>query len=128
MPPTPAPSAAPAAPKPTIELKSLESMVDNALKAYNEGNFKAFYADFAKKTEKITTEQVFKMLYGDETKAKLGKFVKRLNFLKDQSVLSGEMLVGQWEAEFEKKKNAKLLCSLLLEEGKHRFLQISLDA
>ena len=94
MPPTPAPATAPA--PPTLELKTLETMLDNALKAYNDGNWKAFYADFAKKVEKLISEQVFKMLYGDETRAKLGKFVKRLSFLKEQSVLTGEVLVAQW--------------------------------
>jgi hypothetical protein len=110
---------------PSLKLKNLEMMLDNALKAYNDGNWKVFYADFSKRAEALKTEHVFKLLFGEETKAKFGKYVKRRAFLSDKSVLSGEAVVAQWDAEFEKLKNGKITCNLLFEEGKYRFVQIS---
>lgn len=100
-------------------------MLDNVLRAYNDGNWKVFYADFSKRAEALTTEQVFKLLFGEETKAKFGKFLKRRALLSDKSVLTGEAVVAHWDAEFEKVKNAKIICNLLFEEGKYRFVQIS---
>lgn len=109
----------------SLDLKVLEAMLDNALKGYNEGNWKVFYADFSKRAPALTTEHVFKLLFGEETKAKFGKYVKRRAFLSDQSVLTGEAVVAQWDAEFDKCKNGKIICNLLYEEGKYRFIQIS---
>ncbi|HMP02312.1 MAG TPA: hypothetical protein PKC45_07410 [Gemmatales bacterium] len=131
--PAPAPAAKPAAappaapPPPSLDLKALEGMLDPALKAYNDGAFKPFFTDFAKKAERITTEAVFQMLYGEETKGKFGKFVKRLELIKDKSVLEGEVLLAQWWVEFEKIKKARLICNLTHEEGKYRFLSIAFE-
>ncbi len=59
------------------EFKTMNPQVDRAMAAYNKGDWKAFYADFAKMMAGIATEQAFKTLYTDMYKPKYGNYKSR---------------------------------------------------
>src|SRR5262245_27673049 len=55
----------------------LDTIVDNAMKGYNAGDAKAFFADYASTVSAIATPENYKAMYEDAHKAKLGKFVSK---------------------------------------------------
>ncbi|HMP02323.1 MAG TPA: hypothetical protein PKD86_15205 [Gemmatales bacterium] len=110
-------------------VKDLEAIIDAAMKAYNEADWKAFFKDYSKDMAAIASEPTFKALYGpNAAMGQFGKFVKRLELIKDQSVLEGENVLAHWHAEFAKNKKVKISVNFVKEDGKYRIQQITLGS
>lgn len=111
-------------------VKDLETTIDGVMKAYNAGDWKAFFKDYAKDMSAIASEPTFNAMYGPTGAmgtGKYGKFVKRLELIKDQSVLEGENVLAQWRAEFAKVKKAKISVNFIKEDGKYKIQQVTLS-
>jgi hypothetical protein len=68
---------------------ALEASVDKALKAYNAGDWKAFFADYAQAMSALANEQTFKALYESAAKPQFGNYVSR-TLVAGESVTTGE--------------------------------------
>src|SRR5262245_4033477 len=68
---------------------ALETSVDKALKAYNAGDWKAFFADYAQAMASLANEQTFKALYESAAKPQFGNYVSR-TFIPGESVTQGD--------------------------------------
>jgi hypothetical protein len=99
-----------------IDVTALEKSVERALKAYNDGDHKKFWAEFATAANDQNTKANFDEFQTNFSK-QFGKFVKRGDLLKDKSSLEGEIRLGVYKAEFEKSK--KLMIAVTwVKEGK----------
>lgn len=107
------------------ELPAMEGMLDKALAAYNSGDYKVFYADYAKTMAAVTTEQAFKTLYVDSYMANFGKYQSR-TLVKDQTVIVPDAPVALvvFEAVFEKNPKTKISVNFTREEGAWKVMQI----
>lgn len=103
----------------------LDKKLDNAMKGYNDGDHKKFFADFAKSVEAITTKQAFDGLYEGVYKKLYGKY-KSAKFIPEGSVLEGDFLVLYYAGEFDKKK-AKISVNFAKEDKTYKFMQIRID-
>lgn len=108
---------------PAADLKTLETKVDAALAAYNAGDAKKFYADFAKSMAAIATPQVFDVLYTQGAKPQFGNYVSR-ELIKGESVTDGETLLLVYAAKCEKSDKVKLSINVQKEDGEYRFVQV----
>jgi hypothetical protein len=105
--------------------KKLDAKIDQALDAYNAGDAKKFWADYAKSVQSIATPQAFKALYVDGFMKSHGKVkVKERKFLEKESILTGDDLLLQYEAEFDKVKKGKIAVNMVKEDGDYKFVQI----
>lgn len=105
--------------------KKLDAKIDKALDAYNAGDAKKFWADYAKAAEGIATPETFKALYVDGFMKSHGKVKgKERKFLEKESVLTGDNLLLQYDAEFDKVKKGKISINMLKEDGEYKFIQI----
>jgi hypothetical protein len=112
-------------------VKDLEATIDAAMKAYNAGDWKAFFKDYSKDMSAIVSELSFNAMYGPTGvmgTGKYGKFVKRQELIKDQSVLEGANVLAHWHAEFAKVKKAKISVNFVKEDGKYKIQQVTLSA
>jgi hypothetical protein len=104
----------------------LEAMVDKAMKAYNDEDAKAFFADYAKSMAAIATEQVFKNLYVDQAKRDFGKYVSR-EPIAAQTVTIGDFPLLVYQAKFEKNDKVKISVNFTFEDGAFKVMQIRFD-
>jgi hypothetical protein len=103
----------------------VESMVSNLLKAYNDQDPTAFYADFAESMASITTPEAFKALYTDTYMADLGSFVsKEIN--QEETVLGSGSPVGLvvYRATFENSADVKISVNLIMEGSAWKVMQV----
>src|SRR5260221_6359100 len=91
-----------------IDVKALEKSVDNALKAYNDDDYKMFWAEFSKTVDALKTKETYDALYTNGSKKMFGKLVKRGDMIKDKSVLTGEIGLVRYMAEFDKDKKVEI--------------------
>ena len=108
------------------DLKPLEEMADKALKAYNEGDWKGFFADYAKSMAALATEQTFKALYTDQAMKNLGKYESK-KLLDKETVLAGDFPLLVYEAKFEKAEKVKASFNFTKEDGKFKIMQVRFD-
>jgi hypothetical protein len=106
--------------------KPLDAMVEKAMKAYNEGDSKAFFADYAKLLAGVATPATFDVLYKNKAMPEFGKFVSR-KLVSAQSVVTGETPLLVYEAKFEKNPRVKLAVNFMQEEGKPKVMQVTIE-
>ncbi|NLI79084.1 MAG: hypothetical protein GX442_21905 [Candidatus Riflebacteria bacterium] len=126
----PAPAADPAAPA-DDQMKGLDAMVDKALEAYNNQDFKAFYADFTSTMAGITTEQAFSTMYTNMYFNKYGKYKSR-ELIKEETVVPAnpaETPVGllQYKAVFEKNEQVKISVNITREGDAWKLMQVQFN-
>ena len=109
-----------------LDPKPLEAIIDNALKGYNDGDYKVFFADYAKSMAAVATEQTFKSMYTDQYKKNLGDYVSRKPIDKE-TVLMGDFPLMVFDAEFSKEKKVKLSVNFTKEDGKFKIMQMRFD-
>ncbi|GAB1355022.1 hypothetical protein MASR1M12_37620 [Erysipelotrichia bacterium] len=87
------------------EMKAFDAIVDKAMTAYNDGDSKAFYADFAVMMAAICTPEAFKNLYVDSYMKIFGKYVSR-TVIEAETVVIPDVPNGflVYEAKFERTK------------------------
>jgi hypothetical protein len=117
----------PAAAADGVDLKTLEKSVDKALKAYNDGDHKNFWAEFSKTVDALKTKEIFDVLYTNGYKATYGKLVKRGELIKDRSELTGETGLARYKAEFEKDKKVQIDINWVKEGNEIKFQQIQIN-
>lgn len=111
------------------EMKAFDAMVDKAMTAYNDGDSKAFYADFAVMMAAICTPESFKALYVDSYMKIFGKYVSR-TVIEAETVVVPDVPNGLlvYEAKFEKNEKVKLSVNLFKENGAWKLQQVSIQA
>ncbi len=107
------------------DMKAIDAIVSKAMKAYNDADYKKFFADYAKAMSVLATEQTFNALYKTGAMPTYGKF-KSMKFIEKVSVTKGDFLLINYEAEFEKKK-AKLQVNFMKEDGVYRIQQLQIN-
>jgi hypothetical protein len=110
-----------------IDVKALEDGLDRALKAYNEGDSKKFWAEFCKAADPLKTKETFDALYTNGYKSVYGKLLKRGDLMKDKSVLEGDIGLARYTAEFEKGKKVEIDVNWVKEDKKIKFMQIQIN-
>lgn len=112
--------------EPKADLKKLEATMDRALKAFNEGDHKKFWAEFAKAADPLKTPEVFKALYLDGYQKTFGKYNEKSTrkFLEKRSALTGETILAMWQGEFEKNKKALIAANFQKEGNDYKLIQI----
>jgi hypothetical protein len=110
-----------------IDLKALEKNVDNALKAYNEDDYKKFWAEFSKSVDALKTKETYDALYTNGYKKLYGKMVKRGDLIKDKSVVTGEIGLVRYLAEFDKDKKLEIDINWVKEGKDIKFQQIQIN-
>ena len=109
------------------DMKKLEAIVDNVLKAYNDEDYKKFYADYTKLLKDSLTEQFFKAVVVDGYKKKYGKYLDKTKKLyKPKSATKGDMPTLLYLAEFEKDKKAVVAFNFTTEDGAYKILQVQI--
>ncbi len=106
--------------------KALDAMVEKAMTAYNAGDSKAFFADYAKMVEAIATPATFDALYKNGALKEHGKFVSR-KLIPADSVVDGETPLLVYEAKFEKSARVKLSVNFIQENGKPKLMQVTIE-
>ncbi len=103
----------------------LDTMVQKAMKAYNDADSKAFFADYAAAAAAIATPQTYKLMYEDMYKAKFGKFVS-MTFNAKESSINDEAPLLIYAAKFEKGA-AKVGVNFTKEGEALKIIQISIQ-
>ena len=106
--------------------KPLDAIVEKAMKAYNDGDSKAFFADYAKLLSAVATPATFDALYKNGALKEFGKFVSK-KLVAGQSVIEGETPLLVYEAKFEKNPRVKLAVNFMQEEGKPKVMQVTIE-
>lgn len=106
--------------------KPLDTIVEKIMTAYNAGDSKAFFADYAKLMESIATPATFDLLYKSGAMKEFGKFVSR-KLVSADSVVEGETPLLVYEAKFEKNPRVKLAVNFMQEEGKPKVMQVTIE-
>jgi hypothetical protein len=110
-----------------IDLKAFEKSVDNALKAYNDDDYKKFWADFSKMADALKTKKTFEALYTNGYKKLYGNHVKRGDMIKEKSSLDGDIGLVRYWAEFEKDKKLEIDINWVKEDKTVKFIQIQIN-
>ena len=105
--------------------KELESIVENAMKGYNAGDAKIFFADYAKSLSAVATPATFDALYTNMAMKEFGKYVSK-KLIPGESVAQGETPLLVFEAKFEKNPRVKLSINFLQEEGRPKLMQVTI--
>ena len=105
--------------------KALDAIVENAMKGYNAGDAKVFFADYAKSLSAIATPATFDALYTNMAMKEFGKYVSK-KLIPGESVAQGETPLLVFEAKFEKNARVKLSINFLQEEGKPKLMQVTI--
>lgn len=106
--------------------KTLDPVVERLVKAYNEGNWKAFYADYAKAMSALATEQSFNSLYTNMYKKQFGT-IKTRKLNTQRTTMPSEMnglIVYDVTCS---KKNGVLAVNWMKEDGKWKVQQVQLQ-
>ena len=113
--------------EPAADAKQLTAQVEKALAAYNKDDVKAFYADWAKAVETITTPQTYDALYKNMAKKELGEYQPNtLALRKEGSVLTGDFLVVYFDCKFAKDVPGLVSVNFQKEDGAYKFIQVLL--
>ena len=107
------------------DTKALEGTVDKALAAYNAGDSKAFFADYASAVASIATDQTFKSLYEGVYKNDIGTYVSK-EPIPAESVTTGDMILLVYQAKFSKADKVKLSVNFTKEGKDYKIMQISM--
>ena len=107
------------------QAKSLVPMVEKALQAYNAGDWKAFYTDFATMMAGIATEEAFKTLYVTNYMTNFGKY-KSMTMIKEKSSLNDVAPLLMFAAEFEKGK-ATVGVNFTKEGDAYKLMQVQIN-
>ncbi len=110
-----------------IDVKALEKSLNNALKAYNDDDHKKFWAEFAKAADALKTKETYDALYTNGYKKLFGKLVKRGDMIKDKSVLTGDIGLVRYLAEFDKDKKVEIDANWTKEGKGIKFIQILIN-
>ncbi len=114
--------------EPAADVKQLTAKVEKLLAAYNKDDTKAFYADWAKVVAAITTPQTYDFLYKNMAKKELGDYQPNtLAFLKEGSVLSGDLLIVYFEGKFAKDVPGLVTVNFQKEDGMYKFVQVQMS-
>jgi len=103
---------------------ALETSVDKAMKAYNAGDWKAFFADYAQSMSAIATEQTFKALYESGAKPQFGNYVSR-TLIAGESSINDEAPLLVYKAKFAKGE-AKLSVNFIKEGSAMKLMQVQI--
>lgn len=106
--------------------KELESIVENAMKGYNAGDAKVFFADYAKLLAAVAVPATFDALYKNMALKDFGKYESK-KLIAAQSVVEGETPLLVFEAKFEKNPKVKLSVNFMKEEGKPKVMQVTIE-
>jgi hypothetical protein len=108
-------------------MKALDAKVDNLMTAYNSGDDKAFYADWAASMAALCTPQVFKMMFVDGHMANYGAYKSR-KIIEAETVVVPDVPNGLlvYAAEFEKNAKIKLSINLIKEGDDWKFQQVTI--
>lgn len=106
--------------------KELESIVENAMKGYNAGDAKVFFADYAKLLAAVAVPATFDALYKNGALKEFGKYESK-KLIAAQSVVEGETPLLVFEAKFEKNPKVKLSVNFMKEEGKPKVMQVTIE-
>ena len=106
--------------------KALDAIVEKTMKAYNEGDAKAFFADYAKALAGVATPATFDALYKNGALKEFGKYESK-KLIAAQSVAAGETPLLVFEAKFEKNPKVKLSVNFMQEEGKPKVMQVTIE-
>ena len=106
--------------------KPLDAIVEKAMKGYNDGDAKVFFADYAKLLAAVATPATFDALYKNAALKEFGKFVSK-KLVAGQSVVEGETPLLVYEAKFEKNPRVKLAVNFMQEEGKPKVMQVTIE-
>ncbi|MBI3925116.1 MAG: hypothetical protein HY319_06215 [Armatimonadetes bacterium] len=121
--PAAAEDAAPGMSQDTFQ--QMDAMLGNALNAYNAGNWKAFYKDWAQLMSGIATEQSFNSLYVNMYKKNFGDYKSR-TFVRERSSVAGDHAVVVYKAKFSK-KDGDIGVNYFRENGKWKLQQIQFN-
>ena len=116
-------TAAPLHAQKPADPKPLEAMLDKALAAYNAGDSKAFYADYAKMMASVATDQAYDMMFRSIYMKTHGKYVSR-KLLKAESSVFEDTPLMVFESVFEKTKKVKISVNFMKEDGVYRIMQM----
>jgi hypothetical protein len=110
-------------------IKKMEAIVEKSMKGYNDEDAKAFWEGWAKMSAPVATEDNFKKNYVGLYKNKfLGKLVSKSRDDKDERViLKGPSPVLIFKAEFEKKKESKIVAAFSKEGDEYKLIQLTFD-
>ena len=103
---------------------ALEATVDKTMKAYNAGEWKAFFADYAQSMSAIATEQTFKALYESGAKPQFGNYVSR-TLIAGESSINDEAPLLVYKAKFAKSE-AKLSVNFIKEGAAMKIMQVQI--
>ena len=106
--------------------KPLDAIVEKAMKGYNDGDSKVFFADYAKLLSAVAVPATFDMLYKNAAMKEFGKFVSK-KLIAAESVVEGETPLLVYEAKFEKNPKVKLSVNFMEEEGKPKVMQVTIE-
>jgi hypothetical protein len=110
-----------------FDIKVLEKNLDRALKAYNDGDSKNFWAELAKSVDALKTKETYDALYTIGYKPIYGKLVNRGEMIKDKSSLEGPIGLVRYLAEFEKDKKVEIDVNWAKEGKDVKFIQIQIN-
>ncbi len=108
-------------------MKALDTRVDGLMAAYNAGDDKAFYADWAASMAALCTPQVFKMMFVDGHMKNFGAYKSR-KIIEAETVIVPDVPNGLlvYSAEFEKNAKIKLSINLIKEGDEWKFQQVTI--
>lgn len=106
--------------------KALDAIVENAMKGYNAGDAKVFFADYAKLLSAVATPAMFDALYKNAAMKEYGKYESK-SLLAKESVVDGETPLLVFAAKFEKNPKVKLSVNFMQEDGKPKVMQVTIE-
>lgn len=114
---------------PEETMKVLDTKIDKLMQAYNDGDPKVFYADWATTMASICTPQIFQMMFVDGHMKTFGTYKSR-KINEVETVVSNDAPNGLlvYEAEFEKNAKAKLAINLFKENETWMIQQVTIQA
>jgi|GEM_PF-3220511 len=104
---------------------NLDKMVQNAMKAFNAGDAKAFFADYSKSSSAIATPEIYKAMYEDMYKAKVGKFVS-MTFVPAESSINDDAPLLIYAGKFEK-GTGKIAVNFIKEDAGLKIIQVMIQ-
>jgi len=111
-------------------IKCVEPLIAKALEAYNNKDFKAFFADFTNDMKtSMAHEATYNALYGPFASA-LGKFVSKSLLTSGpqrSSITKDGPGLFNYAAEFEKKKDMLVQVNYIKEDGAYKIMQIQFN-
>ncbi len=127
--PTPPASAAVVAPEGPDAAKlqrELAAVLEPALAAYNAGDQKALFADFAQTATPPATDRIFTELYEGYYKVDFGRIVA-LRPYTPETTLNAEFGMLVYLAQFERVKLARISANFVRENGTPKIVQLRFE-